>query len=72
MIMFPAGHSNNKKADLDSILTNKFNNLAKYALSPNDSDKFIDNLQNMESLNHKQIHFLYDCSINYSMKPNDN
>lgn len=31
-MMFPSGHANNKVADLEGILANKFQNLGKIAI----------------------------------------
>ena len=66
MIMYPAGHARNKKADLEDILENKFRLLGKLALkNETERDFFINSLKKIDKKNNKALKKLYECEIEY-------
>lgn len=61
-MMFPSGHANNKSADLEGILANKFQNLGRIAIKDETALKgFIGKLNNIENLSNAELLSLYDC-----------
>lgn len=71
LVMYPAGHARNEEADLNGILATKFANLGKMALHENEVEKFVERLNTLDTLSHKDLRNIYNCNINYSRKSID-
>ena len=66
-VMFPPGHSANNTHDLKGTLNYKSNLYLQFCQLPqNTIDKFLNNLNNIEKLNNKELENLYDLPLNYS------
>ena len=71
LVMYPAGHGRNKDANLDDILATKFSSLGRLALKENDVERFINKLNEFDSLSHKDLRNIYNCDIVYTKKSID-
>ena len=69
MIMFPAGHATNKVADLESILENKFHQMAKDTVE--NHEEFIRKLRDIGKSRNRALKNMYECKIKYSEKSID-
>lgn len=58
LVMFPAGHALNTSANLEDILSHKFNLLGNLSVSES-PQQVIDNLENIEHLNAEELADLY-------------
>ena len=71
LIMYPPGHARNTYADLKGILHHKFQLLGGLALSPQDLERSLLSLGDLDKLPNQDLQRLYDVNINYKAKSVD-
>lgn len=71
MVMYPSGHARNSTCDLKGILNFKNQLLGRLALEPEELERFLGKLNNIENLSNKELQDIYYCNIKYAAKSID-
>lgn len=66
LIQFPAGHAQNTDGQLIGLLMHKFKMLGKLAMEPEELQRFVFELENIQEMGNEDLHEIYDCNLKFS------
>jgi len=63
LVKFPHGHSQNTDSNLIDLLMHKFKMLGKYAMEPEELQRFVLGLENIQEMSNEDLVDIYDCQL---------